>query len=152
VSIQRRTGSIRGLRAGSAVRGTLLALLCLALLGAESRATALCIDRGGVAGIEAAFAGRCAGCDDEPLARAGEPSSPGSELRAAACDGCLDLDVAGIEQGARRELGLARLAGPVLPPALHALPSPAAPLAPARRALEPDASPGALARSRILRC
>jgi len=138
--------SIRGLRAA---RG----MLCLAVLGADSRATTLCIDREGRPALETAFAGRCAGCDDGPLAPVGEPQTSGQQLRAAAdCDGCLDLDVAGVEQGARRELELAGLAAPVLVPALQALPAPAPGLIHTPRALALDASPGALPRARILRC
>jgi len=145
VSIQGRTRRPDAIRW---LRGVLLTLLCLAVLGADSRATTLCIDDDGTAGIESAIAGRCAGCDDAPVSR----PQPGSELRAAACDGCVDLDVAGVEQGARRELELVGVGAPAPAPAPHALPVAAPRLAPARHAQVRDTGSGAPSRVRVLRC
>jgi hypothetical protein len=150
------TGGPRGRRPRRAVpwlRSALLGLICLALLTADSGATTLCIAADGSAAIEAAFDGRCDGCDQrlfEPV-RSAAPS--GSELRAASCAGCVDVDVAGIGRAAGRDPELASLDAVALAPVRIGV----APLAPAhptsvRGEHTTAASSGSSGRASILRC
>jgi len=140
--------ALLGLRSG------LLGLVCLAVVAADSNATTLCIDADGSAAIEIAYDGRCSGCDDDAFPPLQAEARPRSELRGASCQGCLDVDIAGIERAARRDLDLASLTIPWVAPALiSALPCAPASVACTRRLERPlDARSASLARTRVLRC
>jgi hypothetical protein len=136
------------------LRSALLGLVCLAVLAADANATTLCIAADGSAAIERARDGRCDGCEDRPLAPTPVETRSLSDLRDATCRGCLDVDVAGVDQAARRDLELARLTVLAVAPVLAQM-APLVP-SPAPRALR-SAPPGgagsaALARSSVLRC